>query len=75
MARYHAVIDAGMQFRNMAEVIGRRLGVSVVSKSTKNAFAQLAMRCEDVMSQVKKIRGTISRKQDESIMNSRSAPI
>jgi hypothetical protein len=60
MARYPAVIDEGMQFRNMAEVIGLRLGVSVVSKSTKNAFAQLAMRCEDVMSQVKKIRGTIS---------------
>ena len=60
MARYHAVIDDGLQFRNMAEAIGRRHGASVVSKLTKKAFAQLAMHCEDVMTQARKIRGTMS---------------
>jgi nucleoside-diphosphate-sugar epimerase len=39
-ARYHAVDEEGIPFREIAEVIGRRLDVAVVSKSPQDA-AQL----------------------------------
>jgi nucleoside-diphosphate-sugar epimerase len=35
--RYHAVAEEGVPFREIAEVIGRRLGIPVVSKSTEHA--------------------------------------
>ena len=47
-ARYHAVDEEGIAFRDIAEIIGRRLNVPVVSKSTEEAaehfgwFAQFA---------------------------------
>ena len=46
--RYHAVADEGVPFRKIAEVIGRRLNIPVVSKSGEEAadhfgwFAQFA---------------------------------
>ncbi len=45
-ARYHAVAEEGMPFREISEVIGRRLNVPVVSKSPDEAakqFSWLAM--------------------------------
>jgi nucleoside-diphosphate-sugar epimerase len=47
-ARYHGVAEVGIAFRDIAEVIGRRLNVPVVSKSPEEAanhfgwFAQFA---------------------------------
>jgi nucleoside-diphosphate-sugar epimerase len=36
-ARYHGVADEGVQFRDIAAVIGRRLGISVVARSPEEA--------------------------------------
>src|SRR5277367_663444 len=36
-ARYHGVADQGVSFREIAELIGRRLNVPVISKSTEEA--------------------------------------
>jgi nucleoside-diphosphate-sugar epimerase len=38
-ARYHGVAQEGVEFRHIAEVIGRRLGVPVVSQSSEEAAA------------------------------------
>jgi nucleoside-diphosphate-sugar epimerase len=38
-AYYHAVAEEGVEFREIAEVIGQRLGVPVVSKSPEEAVA------------------------------------
>jgi nucleoside-diphosphate-sugar epimerase len=38
-AYYHAVAEEGVEFRKIAEVIGRRLGVPIVSKSPEEAAA------------------------------------
>jgi nucleoside-diphosphate-sugar epimerase len=41
-ARYHAVAEEGVTLRDVAEVIGRRPSVPVVSKSPKRRLATLA---------------------------------
>jgi nucleoside-diphosphate-sugar epimerase len=38
-ARYHGVADEGVPFRQIADVIGRRLNVAVISKSPEEASA------------------------------------
>jgi nucleoside-diphosphate-sugar epimerase len=41
-ARYHAVAEEGVPFRLIAEVIGKRVSVPVVSKSAEDAAKQLS---------------------------------
>ena len=38
-AYYHAVAEEGVEFRKIAEVIGQRLNVPIISKSPKEAAA------------------------------------
>jgi nucleoside-diphosphate-sugar epimerase len=41
-AYYHAVAEEGVEFRKIAEVIGKRLGVPVISKSPESAAVHFA---------------------------------
>jgi nucleoside-diphosphate-sugar epimerase len=41
-ARYHAIAEEGLLFRDIAEVIGRRLNVPVVTKSQEEAASHFA---------------------------------
>ncbi len=62
--RYHAIAEEGVPFKAIAEVIGRRLGVPVVSKSPEEAaahfgwFAQFA--AIDVPTSSAKTRASLS---------------
>ena len=49
-SRYHGVAEEGIPFRSIAEVIGRQLGVPVVSKSTREAQKQFSFLARFVAS-------------------------
>jgi nucleoside-diphosphate-sugar epimerase len=62
-ARYHGVADEGVPFREIAQVIGRRLNVPVVSKSPEEAAAHFGW-----MAHFAGIDGPASSKQTRELL-------
>lgn len=61
--RFHGVAEEGIAFRNIADVIGKRLGVPVVSKSKEEAAAHFTWFTDFVS-----IDGPASSKQTQSVL-------
>ncbi len=61
--RFHGVAEEGIAFRNIADVIGKRLGVPVVSKSKEEAAAHFTW-----FTHFASIDGPASSKQTQSVL-------